>query len=155
MKKTYPLFISAIATFLFLGCGKDDNANKTTNPISRMELITGHGWKLNKFYEDGIDVTNTYFSACEIDNIFTYKTDYTYVIDEGPSKCLPTDPQIIETGTWAFANNQNILVYEPGLAGETSVNITQLDANNFKYEETNFDSTTMTTTTFNVHFVKS
>jgi len=155
MKTINPLLTSVFIALLFWGCGKDDGANNTTSPLTRTELLTGHGWRLNKFYENGIDVTSAYFSACEIDNIYTYNTDYTYLIDEGPSKCLPNDPQIVETGTWAFANNQNMLVYDPGLAGEASVNITQLDANNFKYEETNFDSTTMTTTTYNVHFVKS
>ncbi|MEY4595449.1 MAG: hypothetical protein RIQ47_1859 [Bacteroidota bacterium] len=155
MKRLRLLPIILATVVFFSACSKDDDNNNTTVPPTKFELLTSHGWRLTAFYEDGVDMTNQYFSACELDNIFNYNTDYSYSIDEGPTKCSPGDPQIIETGVWAFANNQTMLVYEPGTPGEAETTIIQLDATNFKYEDTDFDSTTMTSTTYRVHFVKS
>lgn len=155
MKKLHTSFLFLSLTLLFTGCSKDDSDDNNTPAPTRLELLASHGWRLNAFYINGIDVTTTVFSLCELDNIFTYDSDYTYMIDEGPTKCNPGDPQIIETGNWSFANNQTMLIYEPGTPGEAEANIIQLDANNFKYEETEYDSTTMTSETYRAHFVKS
>jgi hypothetical protein len=155
MKNINSLLLTCCCIVVLSGCSKDDNNDNTTVAPTKFELLTSHGWRLTAFYEDGVDMTSQYFTACELDNIFNYNTDYSYTVDEGPTKCDPADPQIIETGVWAFANNQTMLVYEPGTPGEAESTIIQLDATNFKYEETEFDSTTMTSTTYRVHFVKS
>jgi hypothetical protein len=103
-------------------------------------LLTDHGWRLTTFLENGVNMTTAYFAPCELDDIFTFSTDYNYTIDEGPSKCDPANPQIIETGTWAFGNNQNMLILDPG-ANEADLNILQLDANTFIYEEVEYNNT--------------
>lgn len=154
MKRLITTVWLVVTLALFNSCSKEESSSNTPAP-TRMELLTEHGWRLTNLYINNIDVTSAFFSPCELDNIFTYNTDYTYQIDEGPTKCISTDPQIIETGTWAFANNQNMIIYDPGSLGEAELNILQLDANIFRYEETEYDSTTMTTETYRAHFVKS
>jgi hypothetical protein len=47
------------------------------------------------------------FTPCYIDNKFTFSNnnDQSYELTEGNSKCVTTDPTIIEKGTWAFTKN--------------------------------------------------
>lgn len=153
MKKSGLLFLTIAAFALFVACSKDDD--NTPAPQTRLQLLTSHGWRINTFYIDSVDVTNFLFSPCELDNIYTYNTNYNYTIDEGPTKCDPTNSQIVETGTWAFGNNENMLIYEPGTPGEATCDILQLDANTFKCRETFFDSTTMADVVYLIHFVRN
>lgn len=154
MKKTTLSLLAVATVFLLNSCSKDDDSNSST-PQTRMQLLTSHGWKINTFYIDSVDVTNFLFTPCELDNIYTYSTNYNYTIDEGPTKCDPNSSQIVETGTWAFGNNENMLIYEPGTAGEAACDILQLDANTFKCRETFFDSTTMADVVYLIHFVRN
>lgn len=147
--------VTAFFLLLISACSKDDNSNSNATPASNLTLLTSHGWRLNKFVENGVDITSAGFDPCELDNIFTYNADYSYVIDEGPSKCLPSNPQIIETGEWALANNQNILVFEPGTPSEYSYSIIKLTSTALDLQETFFDSTTMSNVVYQLYFVKS
>jgi hypothetical protein len=88
------------------GCKKDDTAAAKT----KTELITQAAWKLVKAESKTgaaawVDYTST-FAACEKDDNFVFRTNASYEINEGLTKCAPTDPQIYETGTWAFQTNE-------------------------------------------------
>ncbi len=47
------------------------------------------------------------FTPCFIDNRFTFSNndDQSYGLTEGNSRCVTTDPDLIERGTWAFTKN--------------------------------------------------
>jgi hypothetical protein len=45
------------------------------------------------------------FPTCEIDDIVKFNANGTYSLDEGLTKCSPSDPQVYETGTWRLLNN--------------------------------------------------
>lgn len=149
------LVLTASAVLIFSGCSKDDDNSSSTPTQTNLQLLTAHGWRMTNFYVNGIDVTSTYYTACELDNILTFNTDYTYVEDEGATKCNASDPQIVDSGTWGFGNNQTILIYAPGTPSEADFNITQLNANNLKYQETYFDSTSMTNIVYQVSLIKN
>lgn len=85
--------------------------------------------------------------ACNKDNQYKFKADFTVVIEEGPSKCNSADPQIISTGTWEFFDNDKKFK-------STTNNITieadvlELTATIFKIRYvTNFTGIKTTTTT--------
>jgi hypothetical protein len=148
------LLLPLLVLTLIFGCKKEDESEN--EPLrTKFDLLTSNGWRITNFLINGTDSTAALFSTCELDNIFNYNSNYTYSIDEGPTKCQVGNPQIIETGVWAFANNQNLLVLEPGSNSEATYTILELTNANLKLEESFYDSTIMSTVTYTIHFVKS
>jgi Lipocalin-like domain len=86
---------------------------------TKTELLTGKTWKVSSIIvapgfpnpNGGSPITEmlTQMPACFKDDLWKYSNDKKYVIDEGASKCDPTDPQISETGTWAFNSTETLL----------------------------------------------
>ncbi|MCB0552426.1 MAG: hypothetical protein KDD02_02655 [Phaeodactylibacter sp.] len=104
---------------LFPSCKKDDDP-------TRMELLTDKAWKLTAQVinppipaENGTLVTDLYaqYDACNKDDLATFRDSGNVLFDEGPSKCMNTDPQTV-TGTWAFNTTETILSIT--LSNETS-----------------------------------
>lgn len=74
--------------------------SKKTDEITKAVLLTTSTWK---YSEAGIDAdadgkidqtlpTGT-VTTCQTDFILTFKSDKTGTLDEGPTKCLASDPQ--------------------------------------------------------------
>jgi hypothetical protein len=98
-----------VASFFVLSsskCKKDDPIVKT-----KAELITAAAWKITKVEArtstaaPWVDYTS-FLQACDKDNPTVIRSNATYEVNEGATKCSPTDPQIIEVGTWVFENNE-------------------------------------------------
>jgi hypothetical protein len=112
--------IVMLSVVVMAGCKKDDSKRKT-----KTELLTMGSWKQTSIYfspavdwnGDGHtenEVIN-FYPPCSKDDLIMFKTNGTVLSDEGPSKCDPADPQIIETTNWKFADNETtILIGEPG-----------------------------------------
>jgi hypothetical protein len=97
-----------VASFFILSsskCKKDDVV------LTKSDLITKAAWKVIKLENrtapstTWIDLTSS-VPACEKDNQIIFRSNGTYEVNEGATKCSPTDPQITETGTWAFESNE-------------------------------------------------
>jgi hypothetical protein len=76
------------------------------------------------------------FPPCEADDITAFKTDSTWSLDNGSTKCNTSDPQVIETGTWSFTSDQMQLNYTRNLSGFSQTlnwKIEQLDDQVFIY----------------------
>ena len=105
-------------------CKKDD-----AKPASKADLLTSGTWRLTAAVTDmdgdGTFETDEYaaLGTCFTDNIWTFNSNNSIAVDEGATKCDPSDPQV-QTGSWQLTNNQTNLSFE----GETYV-IQQLDAN--------------------------
>ncbi len=104
-------------------CKKDDD------PVpqkTKTELITLGNWKFVKV-ESRTTPTGAWsdagglLQACEKDNINVIRTNATYEINEGATKCSAADPQIVESGTWAFQTNETELKQTP--TGSSSSNV--------------------------------
>ncbi len=97
------LLITVVSTLFFACKKKNDQKSKT-------ELLTQKEWFVSKYEEK----TNTgswvddfpTWDACSKDDKYIFKTNNTLEINEGATKCSPTDPQIIETIAWAFTDNE-------------------------------------------------
>lgn len=50
-------------------------------------------------------------TACKKDDIIRFKSDKTLTQEEGLTKCAPTDPQVVSTGTWAFSADEKSMTY--------------------------------------------
>jgi hypothetical protein len=109
------------------GCKKDNNKNSQ----SRMDLITSGHWQIIALtIEPGYDIdgdgdldTDIFqdFDLCEKDDYFVFKSNGELEVNEGNSKCTPSDPQVT-TGTWSFANQEKDIIFDgtPGSIEELS-----------------------------------
>ncbi len=101
-------------TVILLGLGACSKSSDDPVVKSKTQLLTQATWKFIKFEEKvgaggtWVDYTST-MPACEIDNNLIVNTNGTYESNEGASVCTMGDPQIIETGTWVFQNNETEL----------------------------------------------
>jgi len=90
-------------------CKKD-----SVSPPTKTELLTKADWKATNIE---IDTSGAFFTVwalldpCGKDDITTYKTDHTYKVIEGASKCDPTDPDIYDSGTWQFSADEKLLIH--------------------------------------------
>jgi hypothetical protein len=98
-----------VASFFILSsskCKKDDPIVKT-----KAELLTQTAWKITKLEARAstaapwTDYTG-FLQSCDKDNPTIFRSNATYEINEGATKCSPTDPQIVEAGTWVFENSE-------------------------------------------------
>lgn len=111
--KTRIILLALVATFTittFSSCKKDEH-NPTPSPApTKTDKLAAKSWYLQSMTTNGIDYMS-YMDACERDNITNFKTDGTYVIDEGYTKCVPSDPQTT-TGVWEFVENDTKMVVD-------------------------------------------
>jgi hypothetical protein len=101
------LMIALIITSL--SCRKDpvDDAAKQTALTTGTWKLTGYTTDYDK---DGVYEENTYsmLADCEKDNIHTFQADGSKITDEGPTKCISSNPQT-RTSSWAFSDHQTRL----------------------------------------------
>jgi hypothetical protein len=158
--KNYLLLLAVAATVGFTSCGKDDDSANPTK--SKTDLISASGWKLSSLtISPAIDLNGDgtpdsdltpFVSACNKDDVTIFKSDKTYTMDEGATKCSATDPQVFENGTWAFSADESKITLTPtGSPDADTYTITELNENTLKYTETQSDSsgTYTFTATFN------
>jgi hypothetical protein len=90
-------------------CKKD-----STTSATKTDLITKSAWK----YQDAgadmdkngtIDLSiSSQLQDCEKDNTLTLRADGTGTLDEGATKCDPSDPQSSNVN-WNFSNNETFI----------------------------------------------
>jgi hypothetical protein len=147
--KNYLLLLAVAATVGFTSCGKDDD--ETTPAKSKTELISSGGWKLASLtISPAIDLNGDgtpdsdltpFVSACNKDDVTNFKSDKTYTMDEGASKCNAADPQVFENGTWSFSSDESKITLTPtGSPDSDTYTITELTESTLKYTETQSDS---------------
>lgn len=110
-KQLFALILPALVIVSLTSCKKDSKK-------SNMELITQSAWKLQTVGVDAdkngtVDLEDA-IDACSKDDLTTFATNGTGVVDEGASKCDPADPQTT-TFNWSFASNETELIFD----GET------------------------------------
>ncbi|MFT3946026.1 MAG: hypothetical protein QM763_03550 [Agriterribacter sp.] len=133
-----------LAAFIILGtvasCKKEDKKSKT-------ELLTAASWKVKATVavsgSTSIDLFSTQ-DECYKDNLYSFKTDNTIVIDEGAKKCDEEDDQSY-SADWSFAENETKLIID-----EQNLTLESLTASELKlsYTSTENDITYTYTITF-------
>ena len=102
--------IAAAFTLLFSACQKDDDTNTET---SGQEILTSGQWMVTAATANppvtigGIPFSNLYLVAptCLKDNYYVFKTDGIAELNEGATKCNPTDPQTLSQ-TWSLSSDE-------------------------------------------------
>ena len=110
------LFVLAIAA-----CKKD---------VPREELLTSGSWRGESSIATvlGLSINlNDSLPACAKDDLTNFQTDKNVLIDEGPTKCDPSDPQTYSLGTWSLSENDTKLSF-----GGTNYDIQELSDSRLK-----------------------
>jgi hypothetical protein len=133
--KTYSrsiLYVSILTLLILASCSKDDPK------VSKTDLLTSKAWKQTKVKAMGVEGEP---DDCYKDNTYTYKTDKSYVEDEGATKCDPDDDQTT-SGTWKFNSDETILTLTVGSDGlniSIDQTIVELSTSTLKVKYTIFD----------------
>ena len=115
MKRTFIIYLIALIAVIeiFFSCKKenDESTGKT-----KTELLTSGSWKYTAciispaydYYGNGNPVTDIYaiMEPCEKDDFETFKTNGIWEYNNGPTKCDPSNPQIIYSEPWSFTSNE-------------------------------------------------
>ncbi len=115
-----------ISSFVLIG-----SCSKKTEEVAKSVLLTTSTWK---FSEAGIDTegdgkidqalpTGT-LTTCQTDFILTFKSDKTGTLDEGPTKCIASDPQTTPF-TWELNSDNTQITFSAnilaGFGGATKI----------------------------------
>ena len=127
MKKII-LLLTIGTTILFSSSCKpveEENTPSNPTPASKTELLTSKVWKVTAFTLDG----QNFFSQlddCEKDDLTTFKTNGSFIEDEGATKCNVSDPQIITSSTWKFIDNETKILVDGDTATIKTLSTTSL-----------------------------
>ena len=119
MKQKYKLALVVLAIMLnlFSSCDRDPVAPAKTTT----ELLTAGSWKYTAcivtpaydYYGTGNPVTDIFaiMKPCEKDDFEVYKTNGIWEYNHGPTKCDPTEPQVVYSEPWSLiANETKIMI---------------------------------------------
>ena len=99
-----------LLAFVLAACSKKDE------PASKASLLT-RKWKqtdllVSQAGTAPVSVYNTLVEDCSKDDIWEFKADGSFTVVEGATKCDPSDPVLISTGTWQLIENETKLVID-------------------------------------------
>ena len=134
MKKIiFPVLFLLLGILYFDSC-KQDTATLTP-PKPRgptlYDLLAGKTdkkWKLTKYLVNDSDATAGY-DSCFLDNIYDFKRDYSYKVNEGDSLCNALDSSVYDWGSWLLDNSKNsITIISTKYSDTTMSNILELNS---------------------------
>lgn len=124
MKKSF--YCVLVTAALFTSCSKEKPAR-----VSRIEQLTRNEWVVQKAEgkTDNKPWTDTFpfWQACEKDDRWKFKTDFSLEVNESAMACGTNTPnQIIDIVTWSFQNNETRLMIDGVLSAIDVLNETSL-----------------------------
>lgn len=111
-----------IAVTVFISCSKDQS-----DQASKLELLTQSHWVIQKAEEktgnnSWIDAF-PFWQACEKDDRWKFKTDYSLELNESTLPCGTNSPnQIIDIVTWSLESNETKLLIDGMLSDIEALN---------------------------------
>lgn len=129
-----PIILSLFLCCTIVCCSKNDNGGGGgTATTTKADLLVKADWFLKgEQYRKQSGSTWTDNTANRIDqwsqdDHLVFKRDGTYELNEGATRYHPTDPFVIETGTWKFAQNETLLLITPTGGTQRDATIEALD----------------------------
>lgn len=121
------LFLILLTTLTF-SCKKEKDLTKT-------EIITQKPWKITAHTISppidypGFGVISDFYALyydCMKDDIWVFKPAGTYTMEEGATKCSPTDPTVWDMGTWSFNSDETVLTTSSSITGLSEYDLIKL-----------------------------
>jgi hypothetical protein len=88
MKKAIYLIVLLVPA-IFIHCSKDE----PSAPVTRLELLTGHKWKIDKLLYSVkgdpvvVTYTNAVYKTCELDDEYSFRKDGSFLRTDGTNLC--------------------------------------------------------------------
>ena len=123
MKLTKGIILIAIAMFAIASC-KESEDDSTPTAKTKTELITSGSWMVSDMLINGTSFL-ALMEPCEKDNFMTFKTNGTYITDEGATKCDAADPQTT-TDNWSFSSDEKKITIDGDLGDLVTLNETDM-----------------------------
>jgi hypothetical protein len=137
------IILGLIISTTLLSCKKDEATTINPSTKTRTQYLTQKPWHdsivLSRPDTMSTWNTNNYGNTtpCAKDDNSIFKTNFTYSVDQGSLLCFPSDPFILETGTWGFTQNETHIDYNRfnngAFAHTLDWKIEKLDDNIFIY----------------------
>jgi hypothetical protein len=148
--KNHILRLTGILTFSLIvivsSCSKNDEPS-----ASKAQMIA-RNWKQTDLLASqagtpAVSVFDTFFESCNKDDIWQFKSDGTYNVVEGASKCDAADPETVTTGTWQLTDNDTKIIIDDASEPAQTLNIIELNNTSFKLSGTETISGVVVTAT--------
>ncbi len=104
------IFFLAAFFFCFAAQAQDFSAGYVKNLLTNG---SSRSWKAQKVLKLRQDITAS-LQACEMDNLFILKSDGTFEVREGASKCSASAPELIMSGTWTYDESLHYVNFTAG-----------------------------------------
>lgn len=116
---------------------------------SRTDLLTAKNWRKTAWTitSGSAAPTDVYaqLPACERDDFYKFNVDKSLVLDAGPTRCNPTDPQT-RPGTWTINSDQTVLTLADALGNQPLANeVLELSATTLHLRTSRTSGTTTST----------
>ncbi len=131
----------------FASCGKDGS----TKTISKASLIARNWIQTDLLAAQAgtpeVSVFNSFFEACDKDNIWQFSANGTYTVVEGSTKCVSTDPNVVSSGTWQLTENETKIIIDDSAEPAETLTIRELTSTSFRISGTQVSNGTTFTAT--------
>lgn len=111
-------------------CKKDPSLDK-----SKKALLISEAWQMVDYKVNNIRFYGV-LSECQKDNNRIFKADGTYSLEEGPTKCKVSNPQIIQQDNYELIKNETVIKWRRVehkivVLSETKLTLTFYDQRDF------------------------
>ena len=119
MKKHILIF--SFFLLIIFSCKKNTDPGPTrTSLVAKTWLLTSITFSpalAVSYYGSTIQLTDAtlLLKDCTKDDLYTFNSDKTFIVDEGATKCNSSDPQTKAKGTWSLSTDQNTLNFNYNL----------------------------------------
>ena len=149
------VLILAFIALLFGSCAKETvyvEPEKSIGLVGTKWIITAQTDFIEPLGQPGhLEDVFASWTPCERDDVQSFAAGGIYLVEEGSSKCDPSNPQTVETGTWKLSEDKKTLTMTEQVSNITiSFDVLQLDDKTMKlsFTYTFFNVKTTNTTTF-------
>ena len=105
------------------------SCKKKEGDPSRTDMLTNGKWRMTALKATttilGTDTTADLFATfddCEKDDLTIFRSDKHLISDEGATKCVASNPQQTDEGTWNLTESDTKLVMLGGMEGTYKIN---------------------------------
>ncbi len=139
--KRFALFLIACILVSIYSCKKDKDPTNT-------DLLCSKPWILSvsdfnpPYPIPGIGAIADYYAIlalCRKDDIWNFKANGDYTIEDAANKCDALDPTVLEFGSWVFNSDETVLTTSTGYY-YNEYQILELTSNTFQVRSTLADS---------------
>ncbi len=141
-KLTFLAAASLAVVSLFSACKKDEDKPADVTGAARMTTLTAKDWLVTGYTLNGANAFNSFFEACERDDVYKFTAAKKYIELTGATKCAGETTDTVDQSTFSFNADYSKLIID----GDTAT-VKSFNENSFSLESTGLGLTAVETFT--------